>query len=254
MPNFHSLWPRFLLSVMLHGIVLGGAACWYACNPGSAFPIFHGGEFSLELSYASAGAPPEAPADPVFSPPAPAADPQPTYIAREPQETLPTVKPPEATEAPAPADAPEGLQLITDLPVASARLPNPYASAPLAPNHADGRGQAGVGLISAPTAGAAAGGAAKAGLPNMPRLASYVHPVYPPGARQRGEEGVVTVRAVVTAQGQAQTAEVDRSSGFPALDQAALNAVRQAHFIPARQGRQAVESRTLLTFRFTLVD
>jgi outer membrane biosynthesis protein TonB len=38
------------------------------------------------------------------------------------------------------------------------------------------------------------------------------------------------------------------------LDQAALNAVRQAHFIPARQGRQAVESRTLLTFRFTLVD
>jgi protein TonB len=72
-------------------------------------------------------------------------------------------------------------------------------------------------------------------------------------ARMRGEEGVVTVLATIDAAGRAQSVALEKSSGFTALDRAALAASRRANFA-ASGGPAVAGSRILLTFRFKLVD
>lgn len=51
---------------------------------------------------------------------------------------------------------------------------------------------------------------------------------YPPAARRLGQEGVVTLRIELGADGELRNAEVHDSSGFPLLDQAAARLVREA--------------------------
>lgn len=65
-------------------------------------------------------------------------------------------------------------------------------------------------------------------------------PVYPAKARQKKQEGLVLVRAQVDPAGQTRTALVSRSSGFPLLDKAALDAVLKWEFIPAKQNEEAI--------------
>lgn len=77
-------------------------------------------------------------------------------------------------------------------------------------------------------------------------------PPYPPLSRRLGEEGRVVVRALVGTDGQPQTVEVHISSGSERLDKAALDAVRQWRFIPARRGDAPVTSTVLIPFSFTL--
>lgn len=67
-------------------------------------------------------------------------------------------------------------------------------------------------------------------------------PAYPLAARRRGDQGTVLVRVLVTAEGLAVSVGLEKSSGHPALDEAALAAVKTWRFIPARQGAQAIES------------
>jgi protein TonB len=67
-------------------------------------------------------------------------------------------------------------------------------------------------------------------------------PAYPLAARRRGDQGTVYVRVVVTAEGLAASVTLDRSSGHPSLDEAALGAVKSWRFVPARQGGQAIEA------------
>lgn len=57
-------------------------------------------------------------------------------------------------------------------------------------------------------------------------------PLYPPEARQLGQQGRVVVRALVDAQGQVAHVEVKESSGHALLDQAALATVRGWAFTP----------------------
>ena len=57
-------------------------------------------------------------------------------------------------------------------------------------------------------------------------------PRYPESARRAGLEGRVLVRAQVDATGRVQGVSLRRSSGVPALDQAALDAVRRWRFHP----------------------
>ncbi len=67
-------------------------------------------------------------------------------------------------------------------------------------------------------------------------------PQYPLAARRRGDQGTVLVRVLVTADGLAARVSLEKSSGHPALDEAALTAVRSWRFVPAQQGGRAVES------------
>ncbi len=61
-----------------------------------------------------------------------------------------------------------------------------------------------------------------------------IKPEYPKGARQRGEEGMVTLEWDVLADGKASNVQVIASCGFVELEQAAINAIKSAHFKPAR--------------------
>lgn len=61
------------------------------------------------------------------------------------------------------------------------------------------------------------------------------------------------LRVVVSADGRPSKVTLERTSGFPALDRAALDKVSEAwRFVPARRGEQAVEGEVLVPVTFQL--
>jgi protein TonB len=77
-------------------------------------------------------------------------------------------------------------------------------------------------------------------------------PVYPAMSRRLREEGVVVLKVHVRSDGSVAEAKVDKRSGSTRLDEAALAAVRQWHFVPARRGSEPVESWVLVPIEFEL--
>lgn len=77
-------------------------------------------------------------------------------------------------------------------------------------------------------------------------------PKYPPESRKLREQGVVLLKVSVTAEGRAADVKVQRSSGFPRLDTAALQAVRRWEFNPARIGLTGVPCIVEVPVRFGL--
>ena len=77
-------------------------------------------------------------------------------------------------------------------------------------------------------------------------------PAYPSISRRLGEEGVVMLRVYVNASGQPERIEVNRSSGFERLDAAALRAVSDWKFVPARQGKISVAAWVQVPVSFQL--
>jgi len=77
-------------------------------------------------------------------------------------------------------------------------------------------------------------------------------PRYPASARRAGTQGTVTLRVQVTLEGLAARVEIEKSSGSPHLDAAALEAVKAWRFVPARQGTEPVESWVLVPIVFRL--
>lgn len=87
-----------------------------------------------------------------------------------------------------------------------------------------------------------------------PELKGFTRPRYPIAARQRGEEGRVTLRVRVDVAGVARETRVTKSSGYGELDRTALAAAVKATFRPAQQGGVAVEAECELVFEFRLED
>jgi len=77
-------------------------------------------------------------------------------------------------------------------------------------------------------------------------------PRYPASARRAGTQGTVTLRVQVTREGLVARVDVEKSSGSPHLDAAALEAVKAWRFVPARQGAEPVESWVLVPIVFRL--
>jgi protein TonB len=77
-------------------------------------------------------------------------------------------------------------------------------------------------------------------------------PRYPVASRRAGEQGTVTLRVLVSLDGLASRVAVEKSSGSPHLDAAALEAVKAWRFTPARRGVDAVESWMLVPIVFRL--
>jgi len=77
-------------------------------------------------------------------------------------------------------------------------------------------------------------------------------PSYPALSRRLREKGVVLLRVMVGTGGGAERVELRSSSGSPRLDDAALDAVRRWHFVPARQGAQSVPAWVLVPVSFSL--
>ena len=77
-------------------------------------------------------------------------------------------------------------------------------------------------------------------------------PTYPATSKRLGETGTVILRVLVNPQGRADSVQVERSSSYSRLDRAALDAVRQWKFVPAKQGDQAVAAWVLVPLNFEL--
>jgi len=109
---------------------------------------------------------------------------------------------------------------------------------------------AGAETVSAPQVAIAA--------PTPPRFsASYLQnpaPRYPLAARRAGEQGTVTLKVMVTREGLPQRVKVEQTSGSSRLDAAALDAVRQWRFVPARRGATPVDSWVLVPVVFRLEE
>lgn len=67
-----------------------------------------------------------------------------------------------------------------------------------------------------------------------PNILTKVNPVYPPAARQANLEGTVVLKIQILSSGRPGEIYVARSSGYPSLDEAAIEAVRQWQFVPAK--------------------
>ncbi len=207
-------------------------------------------QFIAPAEPAPAAAPPAPPPPPtpppvVREPPKPPkpAPPRPEARPKRPRPPEPApVKEPPAARPPVeePAPAPEDVvppATVTEAP----RTPLAPVAPPAAP--------------AAPTAPAAA--SPKAAPPPVVAArydAAYLHnprPAYPRLSRHRREEGQVVLRVRVLSDGRAETVEIAESSNHPRLDKAALEAVREWRFVPARQGETAVDSwlRVPIVFR-----
>lgn len=111
------------------------------------------------------------------------------------------------------------------------RLPSAPAPAPTGPSLVEG----GRGGVIGPSA---AGG-------NLP-------PRYPDEARRKGWEGTVLVSARVGVDGAVQSVRLERSSGHPCLDDAAIEAARDWRFSPATLDGAPIEEEVQVPIRFVL--
>lgn len=77
-------------------------------------------------------------------------------------------------------------------------------------------------------------------------------PPYPSASRRLGEAGTVYLRVHVSSEGLAHKVELKTSSGFPRLDQSALETVAQWRFVPAKRGTATVTSWVVVPIVFSL--
>jgi protein TonB len=77
-------------------------------------------------------------------------------------------------------------------------------------------------------------------------------PAYPAVSKRAGEHGRVMLRVRVDAAGRVEAIEVQSTSGYPRLDEAALAAVRRWKFVPAKLGERAVAGWAIVPVNFTL--
>ena len=94
----------------------------------------------------------------------------------------------------------------------------------------------------------------------VPAPVSNVHvlrgdkPYYPAALRRLGKEGSVGVRVRVGATGRAELVEVADSSGYPAFDASALEAVKRWIFAPAQTATGPITSWVAFKVTFRLTD
>lgn len=130
---------------------------------------------------------------------------------------------------------PEADNPVAEPTTAAAAVP-PQPVAPAAARHPAGSE---VGRPAAPSGGRAAPAsvAVNAGTPDvqqaLPRYEVNPRPVYPDIALRKGWEGRVLLRVDVKKNGSVGRVAIEHSSGFSALDRAALKAVRRWQFVPA---------------------
>lgn len=144
------------------------------------------------------------------------------------EETPPDQTPPESQTEPQP---------IPDTPAQTQETPPPQQqTSAAAPQSAPAPSQARVKVDKQPS----------------PRR--RIKPEYPQGARQRGEEGNVTLELDILANGTVDGVRIVASCGFAELEQAAVQAAKRARFTPARRGSANVPSTARLNLSFRLKD
>ncbi|HEY7986747.1 MAG TPA: energy transducer TonB [Methylophilaceae bacterium] len=77
-------------------------------------------------------------------------------------------------------------------------------------------------------------------------------PAYPPVSRRLGEQGRVVLKVLVNTAGNPESVALDTGSGSDRLDQAAIDAVKQWRFVPAKRNGQALSAYVLVPLKFSL--
>jgi protein TonB len=228
----------FLAAVGLHALVLFGLRL-----ETPAHPLALSDEPS-PVDVSLVAAPPEpAPAAPTPAEPAATPEPvQPPTPIRTPD--MPT--PPPVAEPTPDEDAIAAPKSTPERPKPMPRRMAQRAAKPATPHSAAGSAAALGG------AGAESRGAASGRLSSHARYLSNPKPEYPAEARRERQEGVVLVSIEVGANGRAGEVSLGRSSGFPLLDEAAVEAVRRWSFAPAEEAGVPVSSRVEVPVRFSL--
>lgn len=79
-------------------------------------------------------------------------------------------------------------------------------------------------------------------------------PAFPPLSRRLGEQGKVLLRVKVSAEGHPVAVDLEKSSNFERLDDAARHAVSRWRFVPAKRGELPVEGSVIVPVVFRLDD
>ncbi|MBR7946118.1 energy transducer TonB [Burkholderia cenocepacia] len=154
----------------------------------------------------------------------PKVEPKPVQKAAE-----PTPQPVAPSPAPSPTPAP-----------AADPTPAPAAPAPAAPAATPGPARETM-QVSAPK--------------NVPTLqCNFVKPDYPSMSRRRGESGTAYVHFVVGVTGKIESIDLQKSSGYPRLDDAALDAMRSTTCRPYIENGQAIRAARTQPYSFGLTD
>ncbi|ATE61902.1 energy transducer TonB [Thauera sinica] len=177
--------------------------------------------------------------------------------------SVPAAMPPVRQEAPA-----QPRRAAARRPAAAPSPPRPEAARPAAPAVEAAAGlprppveaAAGTQPASQPLAPqAAASSPAPSAVPETPPVREahpdYAYnpaPAYPPLLQEQGIGGVVWLRVWVDGDGRPREIRLAKGSGYRLLDDAALRAVRNWRFIPARRGDEPLASWVEFPIRFTV--
>ena len=158
--------------------------------------------------------------------------------------SMPAPAPMPATAKPALVSSPAPAEMTSSLPA-----PQATAAPPVAPGSPS----------SAPVAAPAPPHAVEAPVPRQmaSSAVSYAVPppkVYPAASLRMGEAGVVQLRVLVDEHGRAVEVQIQRSSGFSRLDQAAAEAIRSARFNVLTENGVAQSSWVVTPYRFDLQE
>ncbi len=76
-------------------------------------------------------------------------------------------------------------------------------------------------------------------------------PKYPRVSRKRGERGKVLVKVFINRDGSSEKVEIEQSSGFNRLDQAAMESAKRCRFVPAKRNGKSVKTLATIPYTFT---
>lgn len=169
------------------------------------------------------------------------------------EKEIPLAIEPEATPAVTPPAAPPAPPTLTEPAPVSPPSTSPQTTAPVlqksATREAVKSGSIGSSSHTKLTP------SANDSLPTTPAQVdpNYLHrpnPVYPAVSKRLREAGTVLLRVSLDAKGEVSDIDIQTTSAYQRLDQAAMEAVRQWRFVPATRGQQAIASTVLVPIEF----
>ncbi len=169
-------------------------------------------------------------------------------------ESIPQPAPPKPTPRVKPKVEPKPVQKVskpTPQPVAPSAVPSPTPAADPTPAPAAAPAAAAPSAAAGPARETMEVSAPK----NVPTLqCAYVKPDYPSMSRRRGESGTAYVHFVVSVTGKIESIDLQKSSGYPRLDEAALAAMRATTCRPYIENGQAIRATRIQPYNFGLTD
>lgn len=170
-------------------------------------------------------------------------------------ESIPQPAPPKPTPHVKPKVEPKPVQKAakpTPQPVAPSPAPSPTPAPAADPSPAPAAPAA---AAPAATPGPARETMQVSAPKNVPTLqCNFVKPDYPSMSRRRGESGTAYVHFVVGVTGKIESVELEKSSGYPRLDDAARDAMRASTCRPYIENGQAIRAARTQPYNFGLTD